>query len=315
MEKLDYGLLEQLCAIHGPSGEEYDVKSFIMTHIYKNQQYFHTKPIIVDSIQDNLILIFGKPRTAIFAHLDSIGFTVRYQNQLVPIGSPDAETGYRVTGRDSLGPIDCELEVDEKNRVFYKFGRGIETGTSLVFKNNFRETKTTIQSPYMDNRLGVFNALKVVETLKDGIIVFTTYEEHGGGAVPLLLNHIMERYPIKNALISDITWVTDGVFPGKGVVVSLRDRNIPRKSFTDKIRLLAAESGVDFQIEVEGSGSSDGREVQLSPYPIDWCFIGAPEENVHSPDEKVVKTDIESMIELYRFLMKKIMIPLHFQNF
>ncbi|MEQ9658001.1 MAG: aminopeptidase, partial [Fulvivirga sp.] len=66
---------------------------------------------------------------------------------------------------------------------------------------------------------------------------------------------------------------------------------------------LAKDSGVDFQLEVEGGGSSDGRELQVSPYPFDWCFIGAPEDNVHSPDEKVHKHDIQCMIELYRYLM------------
>lgn len=306
MVKNHFNLLRELCSIHGPSGEEAEIKNYILKYINENQQYFLVKPKIITEIQDNLILVFGRPETVIFAHLDSIGFTVRYQDQLVPIGSPDIEEGVLLTGRDSLGEIECETRIDDNNRVYYNFGRGIETGTSLVFKDNFRETEEYIQSQYIDNRLGVFSAIKVAETLTDGVIAFSTYEENGGGSVPKILRFLMENYAIKNALISDITWATDGVFPGKGVVISLRDRNIPRKNFTDKVRLLAAESGIPFQIEVEGGGSSDGREVQDSPYPINWCFIGAPEENVHSPNEKVMKTDIESMIGLYRFLMKKL---------
>ena len=65
----------------------------------------------------------------------------------------------------------------------------------------------------------------------------------------------------------------------------------------------AEKSGIPFQLEVEGSGGSDGTELQKQPYPIDWCFIGAAEENVHSPDEKVNKKDISSMVELYKYLM------------
>jgi di/tripeptidase len=57
---------------------------------------------------------------------------------------------------------------------------------------------------------------------------------------------------------------------------------------------------------VEGTGGSDGKEIQASPYPIDWCFIGAAELNVHSPDEKVMKFDIECMRKLYAYLMKKL---------
>jgi acetylornithine deacetylase/succinyl-diaminopimelate desuccinylase-like protein len=32
--------------------------------------------------------------------------------------------------------------------------------------------------------------------------------------------------------------------------------------------------------------------------------VGAPEDHVHSPDEKVHKHDIDCMIELYKELMK-----------
>jgi putative aminopeptidase FrvX len=146
--------------------------------------------------------------------------------------------------------------------------------------------------------------LKVAETLKDGVIVFSCWEEHGGGSVPYLAKFIYEKWKVKQALISDITWVTDGVLPGKGVVISLRDRNIPRKTFLNRIIEIAKKRKVDFQLEVEGMGSSDGRELQTSPYPFDWCFVGAPEQNAHTPHEKVHKDDIKSMISLYEWLMK-----------
>ena len=57
---------------------------------------------------------------------------------------------------------------------------------------------------------------------------------------------------------------------------------------------------------MEGGGSSDGREVQQSPYSVDWCFVGAPESNVHSPTEKVYKADIAAMIQLYQILMNEL---------
>ena len=46
--------------------------------------------------------------------------------------------------------------------------------------------------------------------------------------------------------------------------------------------------------------------LQKSDYPWDWCFVGAPEDNVHSPDEKVHKADIQSMVDLYKVLLKKL---------
>lgn len=299
-------LLKQLCEVHAPSGEESAMKDFLLKYIQKAKKTWKTKPQIFhgDDFQDCIVLAFGKPRTAIFAHMDSIGFTVRYFNQLLPIGSPDADAGTKLFGEDSLGPIECELEYDKEHHAFYKFGRQIERGTSLTYKIDFREDKNFIQTPYLDNRLGVYTALQVAETLKDGVIVFSCWEEHGGGSVPYLAKFIYEKWKVQQALVADITWVSDGVDHGKGVVISMRDRNVPRKVFINKIISIAKKRKQTFQLEVEGMGSSDGRELQVSPYPFDWCFVGAPQANAHTPNEKVHKKDIKSMIDLYVWLMK-----------
>ena len=154
--------------------------------------------------------------------------------------------------------------------------------------------------------MGVYAALKLAETLKDGVIVFSCWEEHGGGSVPFLAKFIYDSWNIQQALISDITWVSDGVDHGKGVVISLRDRNIPRKEFIDRVIGIAHKHKVPHQLEVEGMGSSDGGELQRSPFPFDWCFVGAPQQHPHTPHEKVHKKDIQSMIELYQWLMKEL---------
>jgi putative aminopeptidase FrvX len=299
-------LLKQLCEVHAPSGEESAMKEFLLKYIQKAKKGWKTKPEIYhgDGFQDCIVLAFGKPRTAIFAHMDSIGFTVRYFNQLLPIGSPDADSGTILVGEDSLGPIECELEFDKEHHAFYKFGRQIERGTSLTYKINFREDKNYIQSPYLDDRLGVYVALQIAETLKDGVIVFSCWEEHGGGSIPYLAKFIYEKWKIQQALIADITWVSDGVDHGKGVAISMRDRNVPRRQFVNEVIAIAKKRKQTFQLEVEGMGSSDGRELQVSPYPFDWCFVGAPQTGPHTPDEKVHKKDIQSMIDLYGWLMK-----------
>lgn len=299
-------LLKQLCEIHAPSGEEETMRDFLLLHTEKHKGSWRVQPEVHygEGFQDCLILAFGIPRTAIFAHMDTVGFSVRYGNQLLPVGSPDAEAGTVLTGADSLGPVECTLEYDQDNHALYSFARPIERGTTLTYKANFQETNVAVQSPYLDNRLGVYAALKLAETLEHGVIVFSCWEEHGGGSVPYLAKFINEQWKVRQALIADITWSTDGVHPGKGVAISLRDRNIPRRSFTRRIINIAHKRKIDFQLEVEGMGSSDGRELQTSPYPFDWCFIGAPQEHPHTPHERVNKKDIKSMIDLYGWLMK-----------
>ena len=302
-------LLKDLCAVRGASGDEYEVKKFILEYVERNKKSWKSEPEIIQGkgFQDCLILVFGKPTTAIYAHMDSIGFTVGYEKELIKIGGPRIIDGTILVGSDSKGEIECELivlEDEEGNRkIEYVFDREIERGTNLVFRQNWVETEEYVQSCYMDNRLGVWNALKVCETLVNGAVVFSCWEEHGGGSVGYCAKYLLDKYQVHQALISDITWVTNGVVHGRGVAISMRDSGIPRKSFLNKIIGIADSNKIQYQLEVESAGGSDGTALQKSPYPIDWLFIGAPEDNVHSPTERVYKNDIDSMVELYKALM------------
>ncbi|MBP7808063.1 MAG: M20/M25/M40 family metallo-hydrolase [Bacteroidia bacterium] len=301
-----------MCSIHAPSGNELPMKDFVLNYIQKHKKNWKHKPKIIHGkgFQDCIILIFGKPRTAVFAHLDSIGFTVRYGKQLVKIGGPVTDNGISLVGIDSKGKAEVKLKSTKDKQGYlkleYTYKRDLETGTELTFKPNWREDKDYVQCCYMDNRLGVYNALKLAETLKDGAIVFSCWEEHGGGSVSYLQKYLAEKHKISQALISDISWISDGVHPGKGAVISMRDSLVPRRSFVNKIIKIASKNKLLYQLEVEGSGGSDAKELQMAEYPWDWCFIGAGEQHVHSPNEKVHKKDIESMMTLYKTLMKEL---------
>lgn len=304
-------LLKKLCQIHAPSGNEEALSLFILDYINQHKRNWKVQPEIFhgEGFQDCIVMVFGKPRTAVFAHIDSIGFTVKYNNEIVKIGGPVTKNGNELVGEDSQGKIDTKLtiEIDEQNnKSLYVIDRPIDRGTTLTFKPNFRENADFIQSCYIDNRLGVWNALQLAKSLEDGIICFSCWEEHGGGSVGYLAKFIYEKYGVSQALISDITWVTKGVKHGDGAAISMRDSGLPRRSYINKIIKLAKKSEVSFQLEVENAGGSDGNALQRSPYPIDWCFIGAPEDNVHSPNEKVHKKDIASMLDLYKYLMKSL---------
>lgn len=309
----DYSLLKTLCAICAPSGNEVALTQFLLAHIKQHRKNWKHQPKVLagKNWQDAIVLVFGKPRTAVFAHLDSIGFTVRYGSQLVKIGGPQCYSGIRLLGEDSKGKVEAELVVKANKKtgaheISYKAERELDRGTELVFSPNWREDDAYIQCCYMDNRLGVLNALKLAETLKDGVIVFSTYEEHGGGSVSYIQNYLHKKYAIQQALISDISWISDGVHPGKGPVISMRDSLIPRRSYVNRIIAIANKSKIAYQLEVEGSGGSDAKELQMAEHPWDWCFVGAAEQHVHTPDEKVHKQDAEGMVALYKALMAEL---------
>jgi len=307
---MNFSFLRQLCKIHAPSGSEEAMSQFLLKYIKKEQKNWKVQPkiLIGEDFQDCILLIFGEPKTAIFAHMDSVGYTVGYNNNLIKIGGPSAKKGATLVGEDSQGKIVCELDAQEDEHQFLtysaKYKRILDRGTTLTYQPNFRNDNNYVQCCYMDNRLGIWNALEVAKTLENGAIVFSAWEEHGGGSVGYLAKFLYEGFGVKQALISDITWVTEGVKHGKGVAISMRDSGIPRRSYINKIIALAKKSNIPFQLEVESAGGSDGNALQRSPYPFDWCFIGAAEDHVHSPDEKVHKKDIKAMVEMYAYLMQ-----------
>ena len=182
-------LLQQLTSLRGASSDESRVAEFIRQYVKAESKHWKTQPDIIQGIgfQDCLILVFGQPRTAIYAHMDSIGFSTGYDKELIKIGGPRLIDGIALVGSDSQGEIETELMVidneDGTRDLQYVLDREIDRGTILTFKPDFRETDEYVQSPYLDNRLGVWNALKVAETLEHGAIVFSTYEEHGGNSV------------------------------------------------------------------------------------------------------------------------------------
>src|SRR5574337_1251451 len=112
-------LLKQMCAIAAPSGNETAMKNFVLNYIKSNKSKWAHNPKVFagEDFQDCIVLTFGKPRTAVFAHLDSIGFTVRYGKQLIKIGGPVTKTGFKLVGEDSKGKIDCTLKVNKENNL------------------------------------------------------------------------------------------------------------------------------------------------------------------------------------------------------
>jgi putative aminopeptidase FrvX len=159
---MTFDLLKQMCRIHAPAGNEVAMTDFLLDYINTNKNKWKVQPQILsgDGLQDCIVLVFGKPKTAIYAHIDSIGFTVRYHNQLVKIGGPKTESGYKLTGNDSIGEIICTLEVDEERDLSYQFDREIDRGTMLTFLPEWVEDDNFVQCCYMDNRLGVLQCAK-----------------------------------------------------------------------------------------------------------------------------------------------------------
>jgi len=61
---------------------------FLLNFIEERKSDWKVVPEVYsgEDFHDCILLKFGVPRTAVFAHIDTIGFMVRYDNQLISIG-------------------------------------------------------------------------------------------------------------------------------------------------------------------------------------------------------------------------------------
>jgi len=301
-------LLKQLIGVASVSGDEAKMTDFL-------QDYFRENPDLKSKVklfsgrelQDNLIVQIGeKPKAAIFVHADTTGYTVGYNNHLIPIGSPAGKAGDRLVGKDNKGSVCGEIRKDEKDNKSIDFFRKIQPGTQLTYYPEYEQKGDYIKAPYLDNRVGIYTAIQLAELSDDFVIAFTSYEEHGFGGAEICGRFIYETFKTDNALILDSTWITENIHHGKGPAVSIRDKGIPRRSYLKHILKILEKTDLKYQIEVEAAGGSDGMALQKTAYPINWCFIGPPTKNPHSAKESIFKHDIDDTVELYRFLIQNL---------
>src|SRR5690606_15646963 len=109
-------LLEKLVAKQGVSSDEAGIKAFIINYISEHGMNWKVQPEVFtgEEFQDCVVLVFGQPRTAIFAHIDTIGFSVGYENNLIKVGGPRLIDETKLVGVDRNGnEIETELMLIE----------------------------------------------------------------------------------------------------------------------------------------------------------------------------------------------------------
>lgn len=294
---MDLDLLLQLHQIPGPSGDEGAIADFV------EERCKAVAGAGVWRVGDLVLATRGKPKVAVFAHLDTIGFTLGYDRELIPIGGPHVQGDERLREAGGKGTGRLKVRQRDGKPVWELSGKKGKPGSRWVYDGPLVVKKGRVRGPYLDNRAGVWNALVTLERCPDVAVVFTPGEEHSGKGALLGARFVHEELGITRALISDITWDTDSIKNGKGPAISFRDRYVPRQRFLDQVVAAAMESGLPFQREVESGGGSDGSYIERSTFPIDWVFIGAPQKDSHTPHEECRVSDLEGMADLYAYLV------------
>lgn len=329
-------LLRKIQPIHATSGDEGRLTDLLAAELAPPGS-----GVEQTRLGETLVLWKGRPRLAIFAHLDTVGFTVGYDRTLVEIGSPDVEPGDllwaappalapdpplalpsdqappatgRRGGRSAVSWAAAKRAAAERVEVAVTRawdsgalafrGADLPLGTRLAFWHPLQRSGGRITGAGLDNRLGVAIAATAFSLCSDIALVLTGDEEQGVRGALLGGRWVTTELGIDQALIADVTWASRHIRLGGGPVISLRDAFVPRQRYLDRVLAAARSSGVTHQLEVERSGSSDGGILAQSHLPIDWCFVGVPIEGNHSAEETADVADFAPACALYAALIR-----------
>ncbi len=299
---IDETLLARLMEVEAATGDEHR-----LTQLLREEVESRLPSALIVRLGNSLIVSKGRPRVAVFAHIDSVGFTLGYGNTFIAIGGPTVDGPTRVRCSHNGQTLRAVLEpVEDDYREFTLVEGGGDPGTRWVYDTRPTFDDHRLNGAFLDNRFGVYNALHQLEQAEDVLVAFTAGEEQSGRGAMDCGRWVYENTDIRRALISDITYATDHIHAGRGPVVSLRDAFLPRTEYVDRCRDIAEKAGIPYQLEIEAHGGSDGGMLERSGFGIDWCFVGAPENGYHSAHESLARSDAENMLRLYARLIPEL---------
>ncbi len=298
-----------LLSLPGPSGDEAPIADWL-----QNVALPQAAPeAAAVRILDNLLVVKGEPRVAVFAHMDTVGFTLGYHGELIAVGGPaprdkdrlrattPAPNGEIMTGR---------LRASKTGRSYHleTGGTPAAPGTRWVYakKPRLAPNGETLTAPYLDDRAGVWCALRVLARCENVAVAFTTGEEQTGHGARVCADWLYRERGLTQALIADLTWHTNDTPMGGGAVISLRDVVSPRQVFLDRVCVLARESGIPHRHEVQSGGSSDGGNIVRTTVPMEWAFIGAAQKRSHTAREQVLLSDLDALTDLLVYLTERL---------
>lgn len=305
------GTLAALLSLPGPAGDEAPIADWLAQTGVPQA----APDASVTRVLDNLIVVKGDapPRVAVFAHVDTVGFTLGYGGELIAIGGPAPRDRdrLRATTPDPSGEtLTGRLRASKTGRSYHLEAANGDPapGTRWVYarKPRLAPDDDTLTAPYLDDRAGVWCALRVLARCPHVAVAFTTDEEQTGHGARVCADYLYRNHGLTQALIADLTWHTNDTPMGGGAVISLRDAVSPRQTFLDRVCALASESGIPHRREVQSAGSSDGGNIARTTVPMAWAFVGAAQKRPHTAREQVLLSDLDAMTDLLVYLIERI---------
>ena len=319
-------LIEELCGVFGPSGQEERVRETIVNHLDG----------LVDEIQTdrlgNLIAVKrpaaddekGK-RIMLAAHMDEIGIMVTHVDaqgfcRFTTIGGvlTNSLIGSRVhfangvEGAFGLEGSPLTRDRPTPQKLFLDVGADskenarVQVGDSAVFRSSFGAVGDRLLAPNLDDRIGCAVLIQTLRELESSphelLAVFTAQEEVGtrGAATA--------GYGLEPEIILAIDVTATGDFPqatpmevalGKGPAIKVMDRRmIAHPKVRGWLENTARANDIPYQLEVLEFGSTDASAVQVSRAGVPAGTVSIPCRYVHTPSQMADYNDACGAVRL-----------------
>jgi len=332
---LDFDLLKRICEAPGIPGHEDAVRPIVIEAM---------TPLVDEISVDALGNVIGRkkgnggPRVMLAAHMDEIGFIVRYVDdngfiRLQNVGGFDARVlpsqrvlvhtrdGAALRGALQLATKPThvlqpdEIKPPKVTDLYVDLGMGgdavkaqVDIGDMVTFDRTLERVGDTVMSKSLDDRASVFmmiEALKVVGAHQAEIVAVATTQEEVGlrGARPAAYSVDPD---IGVALDVTIAGDIPGFEPservsklGDGVAIKIFDSShLPNHKLIRHLRDIAEKHGIKHQLEVLSRGGTDAGAMQLSRAGMPVITISLPTRYLHTVNEMAHVDDIQAEIDL-----------------
>ena len=331
-------LVTRLCALSGVSSWEDEVRDFLRAEAAPYAQEIRT-----DALGNLIVRRKGtkaaENKLLLCAHMDEVGLMVRHITEdgylkfdtvgsidrRVLLGKPVLVGPGRLPGVIGLKAYHLVSREEEKNvpklKEYYidigakdkaEAEKLVSLGDAAVFPTKPEPFGDgLLKAKALDDRIGcaVLLTLLKEELPMDCTFVFTAQEEVGArGAFGAAFSVTPEL-----ALVIEGTTAADlpDSVPhqrvcelGKGAVLTCMDRgSIADRGLFERLRALAEERGIPWQLKQFVSGSNDAAAIQRTKTGVRTTVLSAPVRYVHAPAGLACVRDMEAVRDLARALI------------
>ncbi len=334
---MNFELLKTLCELNGTSGNEKNVRDFIISQLPDDCEY--TVDPLGNLIVDKKGEKVPKKKVALFAHMDEVGFIVTYVHDngfvnVASVGGIDnsALFGKKITVNGHIGVVggkaihqcsgDEAKKIPDISDMCVDFGfenkevaeKHLNLGDFGYFKSDFVEFgQDKIKSKALDDRLGCAIMIELLQKKSkiNYTCVFTVQEEVGTRGATVSAYTVNPDYAIviETTTASDIPDTPENkkvCKVGNGAVVSFMDRGtVYNKDLYKLAREIADKNGIPNQTKTVVAGGNDAAAIHKAAGGIKTIAVSLPCRYIHSASSVGSKKDMEAVNDLVAALLEE----------